>query len=54
VSARALAFPLPAPLSVPEKKPVPWDAAAIDHGLGYRAVALEHGAPGWVDRALVG
>jgi 3',5'-cyclic AMP phosphodiesterase CpdA len=54
VSARALAFPLPAPLSVPEKHPLPWDATAIDHGLGYRAVVVERGVPVWVDRALVG
>ena len=54
VSGRALVFPLPAPLSVPEKKPLPWDAAAADHGLGYRGIALEGGAPVWVDRALVG
>ena len=54
VSARALAFPLPAPMSVPEKKPLAWDAAALDHGLGYRTVAVEHGVPIWADRALVG
>jgi len=54
VSARALVFPLPAPMSVPEKKPLPWDATALDHGLGYRGVVVENGAPLWVDRALVG
>lgn len=54
VSGRALVFPLPAPMSVPEKKPLPWDAAAPDHGLGYRGIALEGGTPVWVDRALVG
>jgi 3',5'-cyclic AMP phosphodiesterase CpdA len=54
VSGRALVFPLPAPMSVPEKKPLPWDAAAPDHGLGYRGIALEGGAPVWVDRGLVG
>lgn len=64
-SSRALVFPLPAPMSVPEKKPLPWDPAAPDHGLGYRGIALggpadksgemiNHGAPVWVDRALVG
>jgi len=63
-SSRALVFPLPAPMSVPEKKPLPWDAAAPDHGLGYRGIVLrgpadksgkmiERGAPVWVDRALV-
>ena len=54
VSGRALVFPLPAPMSVAEKKPLPWDAGAPDHGLGYRGIALEGGAPVWVDRALVG
>jgi 3',5'-cyclic AMP phosphodiesterase CpdA len=54
VSSRALVFPLPAPNSVPEKKPLPWDASAADHGLGYRGIVLEHSAPLWVDRALVG
>ncbi len=54
VSARALVFPLPAPMSVPEKKPLPWDASAPDHGLGYRGIVLEGGSPLWVDRALVG
>jgi hypothetical protein len=53
-SVRALVFPLPAPMSVPEKKPLPWDASAADHGLGYRGIVLEGGAPLWVDRALVG
>jgi len=53
-SVRALVFPLPAPLSVPDKKPLPWDASAADHGLGYRGIVLEGGAPLWVDRALVG
>jgi 3',5'-cyclic AMP phosphodiesterase CpdA len=53
-SSRALVFPLPAPLSVPEKKPMPWDASAPDHGLGYRGIVIERGAPVWVDRALVG
>jgi hypothetical protein len=39
---------------VPEKKPLPWDPAAPDHGLGYRGIEISHGAPVWVDRALVG
>jgi hypothetical protein len=41
-------------MSVPEKKPLPWDASAPDHGLGYRGIVLEGGSPLWVDRALVG
>ena len=54
VASRALAFPMPAPMSVVEKKPLPWDAAAIDHGIGYRGIVAEGGAPLWFDRALVG
>jgi 3',5'-cyclic AMP phosphodiesterase CpdA len=54
VSGRALVFPLPAPMSVPEKKPLPWDGNALDHGVGWRGIALDGGAPVWIDRALVG
>jgi hypothetical protein len=39
-ASRSLVFPLPAPLSVPKKAPLPWDEAATDHGLGYRDVRL--------------
>lgn len=39
-SARSLMFPLPAPLSVPKKSPIPWDAAAPYRGLGFRQVKL--------------
>lgn len=38
-AARSLIFPLPAPGSVPKKAPLPWNAAASEHGIGYRAVA---------------
>jgi Calcineurin-like phosphoesterase/Cupredoxin-like domain len=38
-AARSLIFPLPAPGSVPEKKPVKWDAARPFHDLGWRRVA---------------
>jgi 3',5'-cyclic AMP phosphodiesterase CpdA len=44
-ASRSLVFPLPAPGSVPEKGPLPWDAASPDHGLGWRQVALAAGAP---------
>jgi hypothetical protein len=37
-ASRSLVFPLPAPLSVPKKAPLPWDEGASDHGLGYREV----------------
>jgi len=54
VSARPLVFPLPPPMSQPQKAPVPWDPAAIDHGLGWRGIVVEGRAPVWVERALVG
>lgn len=40
-SARSLMFPLPAPGSVPKKGPLPWDASSPDHGLGWRAIAMQ-------------
>jgi hypothetical protein len=44
-AARSLVFPLPAPGSVPKKAPLPWDADARDHGLGYRSIEEQHGGP---------
>jgi 3',5'-cyclic AMP phosphodiesterase CpdA len=43
-AAKSLMFPLPAPLSVPKKAPIPWDAAAPYRGLGFRTVAGTAGA----------
>ena len=37
-AARSLIFPLPAPGSVPKRAPLPWDATATDHGIGYRTI----------------
>jgi hypothetical protein len=37
-AAKGLMFPLPAPMSVPKKAPIPWDAAAPYKGLGFRGV----------------
>lgn len=54
VSTRSLAFPLPAPLSQPQKAALPWDPEAVDHGLGYRGIAIAGLQPAWVERALVG
>lgn len=54
VSTRSLVFPLPPPMSQPTKAPLAWDAAAVDHGLGYRGIAIEGLQPTWVERALVG
>ena len=39
-SARSLIFPLPAPGSTTERKPLPWDASKPYHGLGVRNVEL--------------
>lgn len=54
VSSRSLVFPLPAPMSQPQKAPIPWDADAVDHGLGYRGIAMVGSQPTLVERALVG
>jgi hypothetical protein len=40
-AAKGLMFPLPAPLSVPKKAPIPWDPAAPYKGLGWREVEAE-------------
>jgi len=37
-AAAGMMYPLPAPMSVPKKAPVPWDPAAPYKGLGYREV----------------
>lgn len=42
-SAKSLMFPLPAPLSVPKKAPIPWDAAAPYKGLGFREIDWDAG-----------
>jgi 3',5'-cyclic AMP phosphodiesterase CpdA len=39
-SARSLMFPLPPPGSAPKKAPLPWDASSVDHGLGWRSIAM--------------
>jgi hypothetical protein len=40
-SAKSLMFPLPAPGSVPKRKPIPWDASAPYRGLGFREVEAD-------------
>ncbi len=40
-AAKGLMFPLPAPLSVPKKSPIPWDAAAPYKGLGFREIGTD-------------
>jgi hypothetical protein len=51
-AARSLVFPLPAPGSLPKKAPLPWDAGATDHGLGYRNVRERSGTPEYEDISL--
>ena len=41
ISARSALYPLPAPGSQPKKAPLPWDATAKDHGIGWREVEME-------------
>jgi hypothetical protein len=45
-AAKGLMFPLPAPLSVPKKGPIPWDASAPYKGLGFREVLNKSDVPG--------
>jgi len=40
-AAKGLMFALPAPMSVPKKAPIPWDATAPYKGLGFRDVEAE-------------
>jgi Calcineurin-like phosphoesterase len=43
-ASRSLVFPLPAPGSTPKKAPLVWDPQSVDHGLGWRSVAMERAA----------
>ena len=54
LATRSLVFPLPAPMSVEKKAPLPWSVEALDHGLGYRGIAIEGAQATWLDRPLVG
>ncbi|HTY99528.1 MAG TPA: metallophosphoesterase, partial [Rhodocyclaceae bacterium] len=40
-AAKSLIFPMPAPGSAPDHKPLPWDAAQPYRGLGWRQVEAE-------------
>jgi calcineurin-like phosphoesterase family protein len=45
-AAKGLMYPLPAPMSVPKKAPLPWDPAKPYGGLGFRTVQTKSsGAP---------
>jgi hypothetical protein len=37
-AAQSLIFPLPAPMSVPKRVPVPWDPQHPGRGLGFREI----------------
>jgi hypothetical protein len=43
VSARSAMYPLPTPQTPGKKTPLPWNAAASDHGIGWREI--ETGSP---------
>jgi hypothetical protein len=43
-AARSLVFPLPAPGAAPKKAPLVWDPNSVDHGLGWRQVAMSRAA----------
>jgi 3',5'-cyclic AMP phosphodiesterase CpdA len=43
LAARSAMYPLPAPGAQPKKAPLPWDAAAKDHGIGWRGIATAEG-----------
>jgi 3',5'-cyclic AMP phosphodiesterase CpdA len=43
IAARSAMCPLPAPGSQPKKAPLPWNAAATDHGIGWRGIEAENG-----------
>ena len=40
-AAKGLMYPLPAPLSQPQKAPIPWDEAQPYRGLGFRDIEAE-------------
>ena len=40
-AAKSLIFPMPAPGSAPDHKPLPWDATQPYRGLGWREVEVE-------------
>jgi 3',5'-cyclic AMP phosphodiesterase CpdA len=41
IAARSAMYPLPAPGSAPKKAPLPWNAGAGDHGIGWREIDAE-------------
>ncbi len=46
-AAKGMMYQLPAPGSVPVKKPVPWDAATPYKGLGFRGIQADVKKPGY-------
>jgi hypothetical protein len=53
VSARSAMYPLPAPGSQPKKAPLPWNAAASDHGIGWRGIETASDAVTFEDHPTV-
>ena len=53
VAARSAMYPLPAPGAAPKKAPLPWDANAADHGIGWREIETGDAALNIDDRATV-
>lgn len=53
VGARSAMYPLPAPGATPKKAPLPWDAAAADHGVGWREIERDDVALKIDDHATV-
>lgn len=53
VGARSAMYPLPAPGSAPKKAPLPWNASAHDHGIGWREIDAEDGGLQIDDRPTV-
>lgn len=51
-AAKGLMFALPAPLSVPKKGPIPWDASAPYKGLGWREIRAAGEVPALTERPV--
>jgi 3',5'-cyclic AMP phosphodiesterase CpdA len=51
-AARSLVFPLPKPFSQEKRLPLPWNAAATDHGLGFRTLRASTSMTTFEDVAL--
>jgi 3',5'-cyclic AMP phosphodiesterase CpdA len=52
-AARSLVFPLPPPGGAPQRVPLPYDAAATDHGVGWREAKMRYSLAAPISRTLV-